>query len=102
MRRKLLLSITVILLSSSSVFSQQEKQSFCRNQFGIQFNPYFNEDFFTLSDFYWVSALRFNYHITKNVSTGLEVSYIFPVAFKFNIHRLLLKLPNLDSMLLRE
>ena len=86
MKRNFILSIVILLLSISA-FSQQEKPSFLRNQIGIQFNPYINKDFFTLSDFYTVSSLRYNYRITKNISAGLEFSYIFPVANKSDFQR---------------
>lgn len=89
MRTKVYLFTFILLLVPKVLLSQVSENKgstiYKKNQIGIQFNPYINEDFFTLSDFYTVSSLRYNYRITKNISTGLEFSYIFPVAIKFNI-----------------
>ena len=80
MNKTLLLTIVVFNFCVGASFSRgDEKPTFKRNQIGIQFNPYIDEDFFTFSDFRAVSSIRFNYKLTKSISTGLEFSYIFPV-----------------------
>jgi len=80
MKKTLLLSATIFFLFTINVVSQeQEKPSFFRNQIGIQFNPYINEQFFDFYIMNTVSALRYRYGITKNISTGMEFSCNFPI-----------------------
>ena len=82
MKRTLLLSICFFFLFFISAFSQeQEKSSFLKNQIGIQFNPYIDDLLFQSGIPYitTISALRYGYRITKNVTSGMEFSYIFPI-----------------------
>ncbi len=65
------------------VFPQEQPKSsdiaYLKNQIGIQFNPYINEQFFDFRIINTVSALRYGYRITKNITTGLEFSCNFPI-----------------------
>jgi hypothetical protein len=80
MKRTFLLSIVIFLLCFISAFPQKQgKSSFSRNQIGIQFNPYINKQFFDFRIMNTVSALRYGYRITKNITTGLEFSCNFPI-----------------------
>lgn len=78
-----LLSIGFLFLSFITAFSQeQEKQSFKKNQIGIQFNPIINERLLSTGGFgliETVSSLRYGYRITKNFTTGMEFVYKFPI-----------------------
>ena len=80
MKRVLLLSIIIIPLLLDNAFSQdQGKVLFFRNQIGIQFNPYINEQFFDFRYINTISALRYGYRITQNFTTGLEFSCSYPI-----------------------
>lgn len=80
MKRTLFLSTGFFFLFFITASSQeQEKSSFLRNQIGIQFNPYINEQFFDFKRMNTVSALRYGYRITKNVTSGIEFSFNFPI-----------------------
>jgi hypothetical protein len=80
MKRTLLLSTSILFLFFITAFSQEQgKPSFFRNQIGIQFNPYINEQFFDFRIMNTVSALRYGYRITKNITTGMEFSCNFPI-----------------------
>lgn len=80
MKRTILLSTGILFLFLINAFSQeQEKPAFSRNQIGIQFNPYINEQFFDFTIINTVSALRYGYRVTKNFTTGMEFSCSFPI-----------------------
>ncbi|MEI6048828.1 MAG: hypothetical protein WCS03_08005 [Bacteroidota bacterium] len=76
--------LTIILLLIPKVLLSQASENkgstiYKKNQIGIQFNPYINEQFFDFQIMNIVSALRYGYRITKNVTTGMEFSCGFPV-----------------------
>jgi hypothetical protein len=80
MKRTLLLTAGIFFLFFITAFCQEQgKSPFFRNQIGIQFNPYINEQFFNFKMMNTVAALRYGYRITKNITTGMEFSCIFPV-----------------------
>ena len=83
MKRTLLISTGIFFLFFTSAFSQEKvNPSFFRNQIGIQLNPYINERLLStggLSMIEVVSSLRYGYRITKNVTTGMEFFYGFPI-----------------------
>ncbi len=80
MKKKLLLSTCIIFLFLINASSQEVKnESFRKNQIGIQFNPYITDQLFLSTYINTVSALRYGYRITKNITTGLEFACSFPV-----------------------
>lgn len=83
MKITLLLSTFIFFLFFTSAFSQEKvNPSFFRNQIGIQFNPFINERLLSSGGLRMidaVSALRYGYRITKNVTTGMEFSCGFPI-----------------------
>lgn len=80
MKRTILLSTGIFFLFFITAFPQEQgKTAFFRNQVGIQFNPYINERFFDFRTMNTISALRYGYRITKNISTGMEFSFNFPI-----------------------
>lgn len=95
MKRTLLLSTIIFFLFFIPALSQEDKKSsYLRNQFGIQFNPYINQQFIDFRNMSTVAALRFGYRIKKNITTGMEFSCNFPINtgsdkifnyFKYNI-----------------
>jgi len=79
-RRILLLALIVFFLCFNSAFPQEkEPRQFYRNQVGIQLNPYIDKQFFDFRYMNTVSALRYGYRVTKNITTGIEITIGFPV-----------------------
>lgn len=83
MKKPLLLSAGIFFLFIINASSQEkEKPLFYKNQIGIQFNPYINEQLLStggLRNMTAVSALRYGYRITKNITTSIEFSCNFPI-----------------------
>ena len=80
MKKPRLLATIIFFLLFVNAFSQEhEKKSFLRNQIGIQFNPYINDQLIGFRRINTVSALRYGYRITKNFTTGMEFSCNFPI-----------------------
>ncbi len=86
MRIKIILTTIILLILPKVMLSQdsanKEKTIYKKNQIGIQFNPYINEQLFKpggLRNMPTVSALRYGYRINKNVTTGMEFSCGFPI-----------------------
>jgi len=74
------MSLGIYFLVVFRSFSQeQEELTFVRNQIGIQLNPYINEQFFYFQIMNTVSALRYGYRITKNITAGMEFASSFPI-----------------------
>jgi hypothetical protein len=73
----ILLLVPKVLLSQES--DNKGSTIYKKNQIGIQFNPYINEQFFDFKIMNTVSALRYGYRITKNITTGMEFSCNFPI-----------------------
>jgi hypothetical protein len=82
MKTKTLFISLLILSSSVIVFSQAQtetKQINRRNQIGIQLNPHLDQNIFDFTIMNTVSAIRYGYKVTKNITTGAEFSCNFPV-----------------------
>ncbi|MDZ7738677.1 MAG: hypothetical protein U5K32_06355 [Bacteroidales bacterium] len=80
MKRTIILSTGIFLLFLSNAFPQEVKnEPFRKNQIGIQFNPYINDQFFDFLYINTISSLRYGHRITKNITTGLEFACSFPV-----------------------
>lgn len=83
MKRSILLSTGILFFFLINTFSQEkEEPSFYRNQIGIQFNPLINEWLLSpggLRMIQTVSAIRYGYRITKNLTTGMEFVCRFPI-----------------------
>lgn len=83
MRTKVYLFTFILLLVPKVLLSQDSENKgstiYKKNQIGIQFNPYINQQFFDFKIMNTVSALRYGYRITKNITTGLEFSCNFPI-----------------------
>lgn len=73
MKRILLLLILDSILLSGSVFSQQEKPSFPKNQIGIQLNPYLDKDLFN-GLMHPIVGIRYGYKFVQPILAGVEVS----------------------------
>jgi len=73
----ILLLVPMVLLSQDSEI--KEITTFKKNQIGIQLNPFINDQFFDFQIMNTVSALRYGYRITKNLTTGFEFSCSFPI-----------------------
>jgi len=86
MKRTILLSAGILFLFLINAFSQDKQEpSFYRNQVGIQFNPIINDRLTNISGtgfFDVISAARYGYRITKNVTAGAEFSCGFPIDIK--------------------
>ena len=87
MKRIILLSAGILFLFFIPAFSQEkEEPSFYRNQVGVQFNPLINELLLSsggLRMIQTVSAIRYGYRITKNLTTGMEFDCCFPIFINF-------------------
>jgi hypothetical protein len=78
---------TILFLLVPKVLLSQENASkgnpiYKKNQIGIQFNPYINDRLLNTGGFSMidvVTALRYGYRITKNVTTGMEFVSYFPI-----------------------
>lgn len=80
MKKTLLLTNGIFFLVFFTAFCQEQgKSSLFRNHIGIQFNPYINQQFFNFKIMNTVFALRYGYRITKNITTGMEFSCVFPI-----------------------
>jgi len=81
MKRTLLISIIVSFphLIESASSQDIEKAFLLKNQIGIQFNPFIDEQFFNFRYMNTISAVRYSYKITKNLSSGVEFSGTFPI-----------------------
>jgi hypothetical protein len=85
MKRIILMLIIGSCITHIYVFPQEQPKSsdiaYLKNQIGIQFNPYIDDLLFQPGIPYiiTISALRYGYRITKNVTSGMEFSYIFPI-----------------------
>lgn len=87
MKRILLLCTGFFYLSIITVFSQEkEETTFLRNLIGVQFNPYVDEQFFDFRNMNTVSALRYGYRITKNITIGMEFYSNFPINISSGQH----------------
>ena len=80
------LVIIIIFLFQKPLLSQdieiKESLTYKRNQIGIQLNPFMDEHFFRtrgLGVINMVSSFRYGYRITKNITTGIEISCDFPI-----------------------
>ncbi len=85
-KSKICLTIISIFLCPEPILSQdivkKESLTYNRNQIGILFNPFINEGFFRprgLGVINIVSSVRYGYRITKNITTGIEISCDFPI-----------------------
>ncbi len=85
MKRTVLLLTIFWFIFFTSTFSQKTVYpSFNRNQIGIQFNPSINElSSLGLRMIQTVTAIRYGYRITKNVTTGIEFDCSFPIFINF-------------------
>ncbi len=83
MRTKVYLFTLILLLIPKVLLSQDSDNKgssvYKKNQIGIQFNPYINQQFFDFKNMNTVSALRYGYRFTKNITTGIEFSCNFPI-----------------------
>ncbi len=83
MRTKVYLFTLIILLIPKVILSQNSEnkgsKTYKKNQIGIQLNPFINDQFFDSQIMNTVSALRYGYRITKNLTTGFEFSCSFPI-----------------------
>jgi len=83
MKRIILMLIIGSCCTLTYVFPQKQPKSseisYLKNQIGIQFNPYIDEQFFDFQIMNTVSTIRYGYRITKNITTGLEFSCSFPI-----------------------
>lgn len=73
MNKFLLLSIFATLLLASSVFSQQKKPSFPKNQIGIQLNPYLDKNLFN-GLMHPIIGIRFGRKFVEPMMVGVEAS----------------------------
>lgn len=90
MRTKVFLIILIILLIPKVILSQKsenkESPTYKKNQIGIQFNPLINERLLSpggLRMIQTVSAIRYGYRITKNITAGMEFDSHFPIFIHF-------------------
>jgi hypothetical protein len=86
MRPKTFLITLIVLIFPEILLSQviENKTTFSykKSQIGIQFNPFINERLLSTGGLRMidvVTALRYGYRITKNVTTGMEFSCGFPI-----------------------
>lgn len=83
MKKTSLLTTGIFFLFFITAFSQEKvNPSFFKNQIGIQFNPIINKRLLSNGGFgliETVSSLRYGYRITKNITTGMEFVYKFPI-----------------------
>lgn len=90
MRKKVYLTTLIILLVPKVLLSQESENkeitTYKRNLVGIQFNPLINEWLLSpggLRMIQTVSAIRYGYRITKNVTAGMEFDCHFPIFIHF-------------------
>ncbi len=83
MRTKVFLFMLIILLIPRVILSQESENkeitTYKKNQIGIQFNPFINEQFFNFRYMNTISAVRYSHRITKNFTSGVELSFNLPI-----------------------